>query len=326
MKSTHIREFVDRFGNPFKVQVDIDQGKALDDEIAHLVNRARCNPRKKTASAAGGVLRVTILALVALALAACGGAGDEPLVGDTPPVMTPDADGGPVNAPTSAPDAGPPDVAPAPDAPPGDPIAPDAGPDSAPSFPDAGSTSPEASPTPPAACTPRVCADYVFDGPSSAGFGVWTPPPGTPLFNSSNGQPYPTSDTVGCGPLPDGCGSTLDCGSCETTPVGSDPCSVLDGLSTYTDAERAACESCLAAGATLANGNSPLPAAGFSGCGESDANDAACCLFQSTIPYTAKSPALPAIECPIYRLSAESTNAAINGGRPSAPAIAGHCY
>lgn len=55
------RTLVDGTGKEFRVRVQIDEGAALEGEIIHLANKARQSPRHRSATAAGGVLRVTLM-------------------------------------------------------------------------------------------------------------------------------------------------------------------------------------------------------------------------------------------------------------------------
>ena len=57
---TFVRELSDRAGATVTIRVVIDEGAALDRVIRRLANRVRSSRTQKDASAADGVIRVTI--------------------------------------------------------------------------------------------------------------------------------------------------------------------------------------------------------------------------------------------------------------------------
>ncbi len=52
----------DGLGQSFRVRIELDRGDRLEHEIIRLANKARDSQNSKCATAAGGVLRVCILA------------------------------------------------------------------------------------------------------------------------------------------------------------------------------------------------------------------------------------------------------------------------
>jgi hypothetical protein len=57
---TFTRILNDRFGEKVTVRVVLDEGEALDRVIARLANKVRSSKTQRAASAADGVIRVTI--------------------------------------------------------------------------------------------------------------------------------------------------------------------------------------------------------------------------------------------------------------------------